>query len=102
MKRAALAVLAGLILNGCATGTGIMPMGDDTFMVSRQSNNIRKDPALLKAEAYQEANEYCSKENKRAHLVSSNVFAGGLGHLPSAEVDFTCVGSDSPRTPSSN
>lgn len=100
MKTSLGLMTVALLATGCASSTGVMPMGPDTYIVSKQSGSPFKDPALLKAEAYEEATAFCGKKNKDVQLVSSNIVPGGFGHRPSAEVDFTCVDSGSRKSAS--
>lgn len=63
--------LAALILAGCASNSGITPIGKDTYMVSRQAATGFSGSGTLKAEAFQEANAYCEKAGKNLQVVST-------------------------------
>lgn len=77
---------------GCATNTGIVKIGEDTYMVSRQGWIATQSVGAIKAEAYKEANVYCMKENKRLMPVSTNTIAGVLGRTyPEVELQFMCL-----------
>ena len=52
-------LVAGLLfISGCASNSGVVPIGPDTFMVSRQAATGFSGLGTLKADAFQEANQY--------------------------------------------
>lgn len=53
-----------IIIAGCASNSGVVPIGPETFMVSRQAATGFSGLGTLKADALEEANEYCIKQNK--------------------------------------
>jgi hypothetical protein len=85
---ASLAVLAG-----CASNSGVVPMGSDMFMVSRQAATGFSGAGSLKAEALQEANQHCLSQKKELLVVNANEAQPPfiLGNYPRAEVQFRCV-----------
>lgn len=91
MKKAIL--LPALILAGCASNSGITPIGKDTYMVSRQAATGFSGSGTLKAEAFQEANAYCAKEGKNLQVVSTQEAQPPyvFGNYPKAEVQFMCL-----------
>lgn len=90
MKKTALACL---VLAGCATNSGVVPIGPDSYLVSRQAGTGAGGLGTLKVEAIQEANQFCAKSGKIAQITSSSENSGPfiLGNFPKAEVWFTCV-----------
>ena len=86
-------LLSLLIVTGCALNSGVVPIGQETFMVSRQAATGFSGLGTLKAEAIQEANQYCIKQNKNIRVVntieSSPPYV--LGNFPRAEVQFVCL-----------
>jgi hypothetical protein len=86
--------LLGLtILTGCASNTGIIPIGTDTYMVSRQAATGFSGSGSLKAEAFQEANAYCAGHGKSLQVVSTQEAQPPFvfGNYPKAEVQFMCL-----------
>lgn len=86
-------LLSLLILAGCASNSGIVPIGPETFMVSRQAATGFSGLGTLKADAFQEANQYCNKQNKNIRVVNTNESSPPyvLGNFPRAEVQFMCL-----------
>ena len=81
------------ILAGCASNTGIVPIGEDTYMVSRQAATGFSGSGSLKAEAFQEANQYCLSMGKKLQVVNTHEATPPfiLGNFPKAEVQFMCL-----------
>ena len=82
-----------LALSGCASNSGIVPMGNDTYMVSRQAATGFSGMGTLKAEAMREAYEQCQLTGKRVEVIEAidtkppYIF----GNFPKTEIRFKCV-----------
>lgn len=87
------AAIAVAALAGCASNTGIIPIGTDTYMVSRQAATGFSGSGSLKAEAFQEANAYCAGQGKSLQVVSTQEAQPPFvfGNYPKAEVQFMCL-----------
>src|SRR5271157_3462823 len=85
--------LLAIILAGCALNSGVVPIGKDTFMVSRQAATGFSGSGTLKAEAFKEANQYCLSQNKVLQIVNTTEAQPPyvLGNFPKAEVQFMCL-----------
>lgn len=88
-------ILCAVVLAGCASNSGIQPIGKDTFMVSRQAATGFSGSGTLKAEAFQEANRYCENLGKYLQVVNTHEAAPPyiLGNFPKAEIQFMCLDS---------
>ena len=88
--------LPSVLLIGCASNSGVVPIGDDMLMVSRQAATGFSGLGTLKADALQEANQYCVAQNKMAQVISATEAEPPfiLGNFPKAEVRFKCVEID--------
>lgn len=86
-------IIAAVILTGCASNTGIIPIGKDTYMVSRQAATGFSGSGSLKAEAFQEANTYCTSQGKALQVVNTQEAQPPFvfGNYPKAEVQFMCL-----------
>ena len=87
-------IIAGAIfLAGCASNSGVLPIGQDTFMVSRQAATGFSGSGTLKAEAFQEASQYCAKLGKSLQVISTHEASPPyiLGNFPKAEIQFMCL-----------
>ncbi len=62
-------------------------------MVSRQAATGFSGSGSLKAEAFQEASQYCLNMGKKLQVVSTHEAAPPyiLGNFPKAEVQFMCL-----------
>jgi hypothetical protein len=91
MRVEAVAVI--VLLTGCASNSGVMPIGQDTYMVSRQAASAFSGTGTLKAEAFQEATQYCTKVGKLMQVVSTQDAQPPyiLGNFPKSEVQFMCL-----------
>ncbi|MDW5418510.1 hypothetical protein R6242_18255 [Iodobacter sp. CM08] len=80
-------------LCSCASNSGVVPIGQDTFMVSRQAATGFSGSGVLKAEAFREANQYCASENKKLQVINTTEAQPPylLGNFPKAEVQFMCL-----------
>jgi hypothetical protein len=86
-------LLAAFTLASCAANSGVVPMGNDTYMVSRQAATGFSGSGTLKADALTEANQYCSAQRKTLNVTNTTEAQPPyvLGNFPKAEVQFTCV-----------
>jgi hypothetical protein len=94
-----ISILAVIGLAGCATASGVVPIGQDTFMVSRQAATGFSGIGNLKAEAFQEANQYCVSQGKSFQVVRTSEAKPPyiLGNFPRVEVQFMCLDANDPE-----
>lgn len=83
-------ITALAVLGGCAA-TGVVPIGQDTYMVSRQGSGGWSSVGKLKAEAFGEASQYCVSQKKSIQVVNTREQPSGIGRLPEAEIQFMCL-----------
>jgi len=86
-----LILVAILALSGCASSTGVVPTGPDSYMVTREGGSAFVGTNGLKADAYREASDYCAKNGKTIEVVSTQEQSGGFMRYPHAEVNFMCL-----------
>lgn len=81
-----------LLVAGCATNTGIVPMGTGQYVVARQAATGFTGLGTLKAEALREAESFCASKGLAFHVtrMSENEGPYVLGNFPRAEVQFDC------------
>lgn len=93
MKKLIFLVMSIFAFYGCAVNTGVVPIGKDTFMISRQAATGFSGLGGLKAEAFREANIYCETQGKSLMVVNTNESSPPyiLGNFPRAEVQFMCL-----------
>jgi len=82
-----------ILLSSCAANSGVVTIGPDTFMVSRQAATGFSGLGNLKAEAFQEANQYCASQKKHIRVVNTSESSPPylLGNYPRVEIQFMCL-----------
>ena len=81
------------LLGGCAANSGVVSLGADRFMVSRQAATGFSGLGTLKADALREAEQYCAKKGKAVYVLKTTESEPPyvLGNFPRAEVEFMCL-----------
>ena len=99
MKKPALVLYVLFILAGCAAHPGVVQIGADTFMVSRQADKAISDLSVVRGEALEEAYLYCTSQNRLMRVVSITEFLPPdiSRGLPRVEVQFLCLEETDPR-----
>lgn len=91
MKAAKLLAALSVSLAGCASTTGVVPIGDGLYMSSKQDYSLNYHGGKVKAELYQEAAQFCQKQGKKSIPVSdTSRDAAAYSNYASAEVKFRC------------
>ncbi|WP_373991905.1 hypothetical protein [Duganella sp. BuS-21] len=90
MKLIAL-LLSTLFISGCASTTGIIPTGQNAFMISKDDNSLTASVVALKADVYKEAAAYCTSQGKDFKMVSESDTPRALGQIPRTALHFTCT-----------
>lgn len=89
-------VLAALGLAACASDSGVRPLSDDVFYVSRQGASSFSSQDDVRGATMNEAREFCSARHQAFHLAelieAHPPFI--LGNFPKAEVRFRCAGAE--------
>ncbi|MGP4988182.1 MULTISPECIES: hypothetical protein [Pseudoalteromonas] len=82
-----------IVLAGCAQNSGIIPMGGETYMVSRQAATGFTGMGTLKAEAMREAYTQCQKSQKMVKILETIDAKPPFifGNFPKTEIRFKCV-----------
>ncbi|WP_435893343.1 hypothetical protein [Oceaniferula spumae] len=98
MKKLLLSILGCGVLASCASSSGVVPMGQDTYMVARSLKSIRGDSGRVKAEAIREANEFCLKQGKVMKIIDTNQKdMQPFRSDAQAEIQFMCLDPNDPR-----
>jgi hypothetical protein len=90
-----IAAIVALLLSACASSSGVVPIGPDTFLVSRQAGSGFTGLGSLKADAFREAGRYCTDQNKFIRVVNTTDSSPPyvLGNFPRTEIQFMCLES---------
>lgn len=88
-----------LLATGCAANSGVVPIGADSFMVTRQAATGFSGSGTLKTDAIIEANQYCQNMNKGMKLIHAKEATPPyvLGNFPKAEIAFMCLDKNDPE-----
>lgn len=86
------AAIAIVLLSGCVSSTGVVPIGQDSYMLS-VSDNSRPGitGAEVKANAYRQAAAYCESIGKRLQPVNALQRDQKFGVIANAEIQFLCL-----------
>jgi hypothetical protein len=86
-------------LIGCASHTGVIPMGKDTFMIAKQQGTGFPGLGNMKAEIISEGAMYCSGQSKEFQIVSTHETQPPyiLGNYPRSEIQFMCIAKGEPE-----
>jgi hypothetical protein len=78
---------------GCASHTGIVPIGKDSYMLAKQQSTGFSGLGNIKAEIITEGRLYCANENKEFQLMSASETQPPyvFGNYPRAEIQFLCI-----------
>jgi hypothetical protein len=88
-----LLLLALLPLAGCATNSGVVPIGGDTFFITKQAASGFSGVGNLKPDALREAYAYCEASKKKMEMVNMTEAQPPyiFGNFPRVELQFRCV-----------
>jgi hypothetical protein len=88
-----LVMLGMFALAGCASNSGVVAMGPDTYFVSKQAATGFSGMGTLKAEAMGEAGQFCIGKGKTAEVMTQKDAEPPfiLGNYPKTEITFRCV-----------
>lgn len=89
MMRRLLCASAALGLASCASTSGVVGAGPDTFRVGATAITSMGGEATAKREAYKQAEAKCAADGKRADVVDQKSDAQFTG--ASVDVTFRCV-----------
>jgi hypothetical protein len=84
----AVTILAALA--GCATTSGVVPTGKDTYVIATPGAMGYAWEDAQKAEALQQASDYCKNLGKQLLPINTAKAQGGLGRIAADAVEFTC------------
>lgn len=86
-------IVMALTLTACASHTGVVNMGRDTYMIAKQQATGFPGLGNMKAEIIGEASQYCIALGKEFQFVSSQETRPPyiLGNYPRSEIQFMCL-----------
>jgi hypothetical protein len=95
----AIAVSVGAIVAGCASHTGVVSIGRDTYMIAKQQATGFPGLGNMKAEIIAEGVKHCQGLGREFQLVNTNETQPPyvLGNYPRSEISFMCLGAGDPQ-----
>lgn len=85
-------------LSACAANTGVVPIGRDSYMVSKQGWISTQAVGSLTADVYRQANQSCAGLGKQFQVVSLREQPGDFGRsYPEVELSFRCLAAGDPE-----
>ncbi len=93
MKTKIFVVLVALTLSGCASNSGVVQMGSDTYFISKQAATGFTGLGSLRGDAMREAYAQCSKAGKSVKVTDTVDSKPPylLGNFPRVDITFRCV-----------
>lgn len=87
------AALATVLLAGCASDSGIVPVGANTYLITRQAATGFSGLGNLAPDAINEANRYCASRTMVMKLIRMTESKPPyiFGNYPRAEIRFSCI-----------
>jgi hypothetical protein len=95
MKKIAYMFAIAFALTACASHTGVVRMGQDTYMIAKQQATGFPGLGNMKAEIISEAAQHCAGLSKELQVVSTHETQPPyiLGNYPRSEIQFMCLTS---------
>lgn len=84
-------LMLAALLAGCASTTGVVPVGQNTFMIAREDNGPAASLGALKAATFKEANAFCVGQAKAMQVTKENDTPRSLGQFPQTTLQFQCI-----------
>ncbi len=91
--RRVIPVLLGMVVLAACASTGVVPVGDGVYMISKQSAaGVFGTPAGVEADIYRTANAYCAARHQVLETVDVQTQnAVPFSHEGSATLHFRCT-----------
>lgn len=82
--------IGAIALTGCASTSGVVPIGKDTFMIAREDNGPAASLGAIKAATFKEAAAYCAAQGKTMNLIKESDTPRSFGQFPQTNIQFSC------------
>jgi len=84
--------ILSVTLSACANTSGVVPVGNDAFMISRSQKGFDVTGSAVKADAIKEANEFCvAKKMKIKIIKTTQKDMVPFKSDAQAEIEFQCI-----------
>jgi uncharacterized low-complexity protein len=85
--------LAAALLGACASNSGVVRMGNDTYLISKKAADGFTGLGKLRSEAMHDAYAQCSKVGKSVEVIKTDRSRPPFisGNFPRVDITFRCV-----------
>jgi hypothetical protein len=88
------ACFLAMLMTGCAS-TGIVQTDDGKYLIAKKSPQVGFGPPIgVRAEVYQDANEFCAKEHKVVETINLELTDAGFARSAVASLEFQCKAAE--------
>ena len=93
MKSFIAIVLVAILLSACASNSGVVQMGNNTYFISKQAATGFTGLGSLRGDAMRDAYSQCSKTGKSVEVTNTDQSHPPflLGNFPRVDITFRCV-----------
>ena len=93
MKSCFVAFVIAILASACASNSGVVQMGNDTYFISKQAATGFTGLGSLRGEAMQEAYARCSQSGRSVEVTDTVDSKPPylLGNFPRVDITFRCV-----------
>jgi hypothetical protein len=86
--------ILAMILIGCSS-TGIVQTDGGKYLIAKKSPQVGFGPPIgVRAEVYQEANEFCAKNKQVVETINLELTNAGFARSAAATLEFRCKPKD--------
>ena len=90
--RISLLIVFTLLASSCSSTSGVIPMGENKYLISRSEKGFNTTGSAVKADAIREANIFCVGKNMTLKIIEQTK----KDMVPfksdaQAEITFTCI-----------
>ena len=93
MKSANAIALVAVLLSACASNSGVVQMGNNTYFISKQAATGFTGLGKLRGDAMRDAYTQCSKTGKSVEVTNTDQSHPPFifGNFPRVDITFRCV-----------
>ena len=86
-------IFISVFITACSSNSGVIPLGNNSFIISKQAATGFPGTGAIKVEALKEASAKCLNNHQAVKIDSINESKPPylLGNYPKVEVTFRCV-----------
>jgi len=97
MKIAPFILCPFLLMGGCASNPGVVPLGKDTYILNRQGKALGATAGSTQIDTLKEANSYCQSIGKVFQVVRMDGHPAAPARFPEASIQFMCLSENDPE-----